>query len=418
MVGSMEVGLRFISLHNDRNVAEIERMCTQKGVIRYSDDITDTEQFFQAFDSVYFHTEDTETSLLVSDDPSNSITLKIPVVVYWREIAANGNRVDHFSSLFRFVRLHGDSEKISDSWTLPNDAKTLSIRERRKLKRKAIKFHGKRMREAQIQEDLLKEGDRWRKEGDTVDPKKRELIREQKREYWRKKHDKFDQKRKQKLFLQALLEQLTEQEKDVWENGSTYPEHWIMPRVCIDMSFLPLMDSFAHSSVRNQLASVYNLNLEATNPFKIYLSSSPDSAPLFEDLMSKQDGMKRWVGFSVHPTTEVDDLLPKPGLPIVYLSPDAEDVLEDVDDGHLYVIGGLCDRDRKRNITKDKCDSLGIKSCRLPIDEYVSLDGSKILTINAVFAILCTYFETKNWTTALTQNLPKRSIAKIKSSHE
>ena len=89
-------------------------------------------------------------------------------------------------------------------------------------------------------------------------------------------------------------------------------------------------------------------------------------------------------------------------------------VLEEIDERHLYVIGGICDRDRERNMTQTKSQQLGLASRRLPIDEFVSLDGSKILTINAVFSILCTFRETGSWATAFKENLPARVLVKVK----
>lgn len=407
---------QFVNNHNERQVDKIKGSVVDMGEIEYlGKKKGDVENFFKKYDdTVYWHAEEDSYSLTNENETLSNI--KFPIIQYWREDQENSHhKSDHFAYFLYVIQFDNNQNLIQKSWIEEIPDNNLTIREKRKIKRRAIKFHGRRMETITKLKKAKEESDRWRKEGDNVTEEQRNEIRMKKKEEFKKKHAKDELKSQKKQKIQSLVLELENQENEYWKNRKQQPEEWKMPRVCIDMSFLPTMDKFACSSIVNQLGCVYTRNLDALHPFRVYLNSnSEESNERLKTLICKQKGMNRWVGFSTHFDSEVFDLLPSPGLPIVYLSPDAEEPLEFVDDKHLYVIGGICDRDRKKNITKDKCDKLGIVTRRLPISEYISLNGTKILTINCVFSILCSWIETKSWVTALTSNISSRVIVKIK----
>ena len=76
---------------------------------------------------------------------------------------------------------------------------------------------------------------------------------------------------------------------------------------------------------------------------------------------------------------------------IIYLSADAEEVLTELDSSYLYIIGGIVDRNRYKNLTFDKAKRLGIRTAklmfgyrfkfRLPLDQ-IKFSGSRVLTVN------------------------------------
>ncbi|CAD7922370.1 unnamed protein product [Amoebophrya sp. A25] len=95
----------------------------------------------------------------------------------------------------------------------------------------------------------------------------------------------------------------------------------------------------------------------------------------------------------------------------VILTADTDDVLTEIDPSVTYVIGGVVDRNRLKNATRQKADFYGVRAQRLPISEFVDSDlgsFSKVLTVNHVVEILLHYQATKDWTAALEQVLPKR----------
>lgn len=95
-------------------------------------------------------------------------------------------------------------------------------------------------------------------------------------------------------------------------------------------------------------------------------------------------------------------------LTTIYLSPDASEVLQSVEPGHVYVIGGIVDRNREKKMSKNAAVSTGIRSARLPIKEEVGNVTVDILSLVAVFNILTSVSNGTEWAIALREHLPKR----------
>jgi tRNA (guanine9-N1)-methyltransferase len=94
---------------------------------------------------------------------------------------------------------------------------------------------------------------------------------------------------------------------------------------------------------------------------------------------------------------------------LVYLTSDSPNVLDDLDNDKVYVIGGIVDRNRLKRATIDRAKELGIATARLPITQHLQLFTSKVLTCNHVFGILLKYRDCGNdWKKAMLEVLPKR----------
>ena len=81
------------------------------------------------------------------------------------------------------------------------------------------------------------------------------------------------------------------------------------------------------------------------------------------------------------------------GKTIIMLSPDAEEVLTEINSQAVYVVGGLVDRTVKSYQTLMKAQELGISCMRLTIKESISdvtnpFKLKKVLNINTVVEIL------------------------------
>ena len=63
---------------------------------------------------------------------------------------------------------------------------------------------------------------------------------------------------------------------------------------------------------------------------------------------------------------------------LVYLTADAETVLDDPDVSKIYIIGGLVDRNRWKGITLKKSAEQGIQSAKLPIGNYLKMSSSQV----------------------------------------
>ena len=108
----------------------------------------------------------------------------------------------------------------------------------------------------------------------------------------------------------------------------------------------------------------------------------------------------------------------------IYLSPDAQEDLEDVNEDKIYIIGGLVDRlviknrsmirfnDIKNN---DGNKEIKIVARRLPLQKYLD-NINPVLNINTVAEILSLYMDMdkdqKDWKKAIEASLPKRRYEK------
>ncbi|NXT54786.1 TM10B methyltransferase, partial [Pluvianellus socialis] len=92
---------------------------------------------------------------------------------------------------------------------------------------------------------------------------------------------------------------------------------------------------------------------------------------------------------------------------IVYLTPDSENVLEEIDPSKVYVLGGLVDESIHKKLTLQRAQEQSLQTARLPIREYMVKTintknyHSETLAINQVFDVLLTYYETGSWPAAL-----------------
>ena len=74
--------------------------------------------------------------------------------------------------------------------------------------------------------------------------------------------------------------------------------------------------------------------------------------------------------------------------PVVYLSPDGEDVLERVDAGTTYVFGGIVDRSHSSNMSAERASALaGVRSARLPLREFGGFPSDRPCVLNIDTAV-------------------------------
>eukprot|EP01069_Polyplicarium_translucidae_P012974 Polyplicarium_translucidae@DN690_c0_g1_i1.p1 len=101
----------------------------------------------------------------------------------------------------------------------------------------------------------------------------------------------------------------------------------------------------------------------------------------------------------------------------VYLTPDADNVLTDMEADTAFVLGGVVDRNRHKGLTLHKARKLGLETSRLPIREVLAEHGQKlaasvVLTVNQIHAILLRFAESVDWYAAIISVLPPRKVVK------
>jgi tRNA (guanine9-N1)-methyltransferase len=93
---------------------------------------------------------------------------------------------------------------------------------------------------------------------------------------------------------------------------------------------------------------------------------------------------------------------------IVYLTADSPHELTCLAEEDVYIIGGIVDRNRHKNLTLEQATAAGIRHARLPIQAHMKMTGSHVLTVNQVFELLLAWLELRDWRAACERAVPKR----------
>lgn len=176
--------------------------------------------------------------------------------------------------------------------------------------------------------------------------------------------------------------------------------------VCIDCNFEDKMSERELKSMAQQIQLCYGRNVREVNPFYLAVTGLKKDSKILLNL-EKKAGFKRWK--MKWTEKEVDEYF-KSCKKIIYLTPDSENVLQELEVGNCYVIGGIIDKNRHKGICENKAKELNIETARFPIKESeMLLTSSHVLTTNHVFDILHEK-KSKSWKDALETIIPKRKI--------
>ncbi|KAM6109660.1 tRNA methyltransferase 10 homolog B [Phoenicopterus ruber ruber] len=175
------------------------------------------------------------------------------------------------------------------------------------------------------------------------------------------------------------------------------------PRLCVDLGVADRMTQKETSRLASQIRRLYGANRRAKKPFWLYLTEFVVGSLIYEECFRMNDGFSNYL----MDTTQESYLDLFPLDRIVYLTPDSENVLEDIDPNKVYVLGGLVDESIHKKLTLQRAQDQSLQTARLPIREYMVKTvntknyHSETLAINQVFDVLSTYYETRSWPAAL-----------------
>ncbi|XP_066144849.1 tRNA methyltransferase 10 homolog A isoform X2 [Euwallacea fornicatus] len=179
--------------------------------------------------------------------------------------------------------------------------------------------------------------------------------------------------------------------------------------VCIDLSFDYLMIDKDMAKTAKQILRVYTENRRALAPMQLYLTNFNGRS---KRELERYHGYQYWD--MVFHDNDYMDVFPKENL--IYLTSDSDNVIRELHDHKVYIIGGLVDHNAHKGICYNKALTEGIAHGRLPISEYFWMKQRKVLTINQVFEILIRVSEGMTFKDAFELILPKRKeIVSLKS---
>jgi tRNA (guanine9-N1)-methyltransferase len=176
----------------------------------------------------------------------------------------------------------------------------------------------------------------------------------------------------------------------------------------IDCDFENLMNEKDIVSMTRQISDCYSTNRKANIPFNLVLF---DLNQQLETNLVKNN-YQNWIGLSgVKKGTYNNIKEYNKDKEIIYLTADSDNEISELSSNHIYIIGGIVDRNKHKLLTFNKANEMGIKHARLPIGDYLHLKSSKVLATNHVFSILSHYVNIKNdWKEAFLSIIPKRKF--------
>ncbi|KAM8792617.1 tRNA methyltransferase 10 homolog B [Eudromia elegans] len=175
------------------------------------------------------------------------------------------------------------------------------------------------------------------------------------------------------------------------------------PRLCVDLGVAERMTKKETSRLAAQIRRLYGANRRAEKPFWLCLTEFAVGSSIYEECVRMNDGFCDYL-MDISQESYLD-LFPLDA--IVYLTPDSENVLEDIDPKKVYILGGLVDESIHKKLTLQKAQDQSLQTARLPIREYMVKTintknyHSETLAINQVFDVLSNYYTTRSWPAAL-----------------
>ena len=220
---------------------------------------------------------------------------------------------------------------------------------------------------------------------------------------------------KEKYYNEYYKQKIILKEKEKENLLEAYNSNFI---ICFDLNFNHYMEKKEQKSLSSQLALCYNINKRNNKKINFYFTNVTQE---LMNILNKNDADKWKVHYHDEPFYLIDDLI-KLKKEFVYLSPDAEEELNDVSEDKIYIIGGIVDRTVIQNLSLNRIISLKnddnceikIVAKKLPLIKYIKDVKNTVLNINTVVEILSLYADMdedkKDWKTVFEKALPKRKL--------
>jgi tRNA (guanine9-N1)-methyltransferase len=220
---------------------------------------------------------------------------------------------------------------------------------------------------------------------------------------------------KEKYYNEYYNEKILLKEKEKDKLLQAYNSNFI---ICFDLNYNSYMDYKEQKSLVAQLSLCYSINKHNIKKINFYFTN------VGEDLREKlnKNGAEKWkVHYYDIPFYSINELI-KLNKEFVYLTPDAKEDLEDVNEDKIYIIGGIVDRsviknlsmNRVSNIQNENNNNIKITTKKLPLLKYIKDLKNIVLNINTVVEILSFYIDMdkdkKDWKNVLERALPKRKF--------
>ncbi|CRK90638.1 CLUMA_CG004340, isoform A [Clunio marinus] len=150
--------------------------------------------------------------------------------------------------------------------------------------------------------------------------------------------------------------------------------------------------------------SLHTSNKKAMRPFPLHFTGLKKGSEMFA-AMNRHNGRQNW---GIWHEESYLDFFDKTKL--IYLTSESENVLDTLEPGAVYVIGGLVDFNRHKNLCNRIALENGIRTARLPLSENVVMKNSPVLPIDQCFDIILGVSQGKTWQKSIMDVLSYRRL--------
>ncbi|KAJ1733648.1 tRNA (guanine(9)-N(1))-methyltransferase [Coemansia biformis] len=179
--------------------------------------------------------------------------------------------------------------------------------------------------------------------------------------------------------------------------------------VVLDMAFDDKMCDKEIKSVCSQVRRCYAVNRQAAQQVDLHVTRLHGQC---QQRLAATTDYSRWSAqHVVFHDGEYLDLFDKQSL--VYLTADSPNVVDRLEPGKMYIIGGIVDKNRYPRLTLDKAEQQGIAHAQLPIGQYVRMATRRVVTVNQIFEMLIGFIQTGDWKSAFLDVIPQRKLKDV-----
>lgn len=241
---------------------------------------------------------------------------------------------------------------------------------------------------------------------------KRNRWEESKEEYREMKKEKRKEARARKVERRAQGLEDTDQSHQAQKRKIPQHQQETGVNVLIDCEFDDLMSEKEVVSLSNQITRCYSAMRHSE--YKLGLTVSPVDKRLKQRFDGALSDYKNWKDINFLEDKSFEDLINESDNgkdSFVYLTADTEEELTELEAGKTYIIGGIVDKNRHKNLCVNKAKDHGVKVAKLPIGKYIEMNCRHVLATSHVYELMCMWYEKeKNWEAAFNEVLPPRKI--------
>lgn len=355
----------------------------------------------------------------VSIQNAHKITIsqfRIPIQVHVRNYCkGNPSKIifDHYNKIYE-----------KELQVLLKDPKYKAIYDRYNLELEYIKYNTGRVPKTLTASNwlhLLKSSTKTQKRS-YIDflwklEKKEEHRQEKKLKKKEKKEIEEIKKNEKYLLGNSLFFRIRDQAINEFYNSRLISAMLHEPTIIYDLGYDEYMDPFEKENCAKQLLLSFSTNRIHEEPFNLYFCNVNYENRVmqkFHKLLPQLYEPHFPLNITSKSYLEIFDKNQ-----LVYLTPNAQTILENFDPNLIYIIGGIVDKRDTKPYSFQKANKEGIKMMRLPLSEMLNwgTGSSKNLPLNQVLHIMLELKRTKNWTEALNV-IPKRKLKEIKEKEQ